>query len=213
MEARSIRLDLPQPKKRFEKTLILSGAGANITYELGAAAEIQKHADFNKVIGCSAGAIIGLAIALGWNIQDLIDIMKGFRKTRVYHGNIITAIYRAYKYGYMFKHDIRSKLISTILSKGKYDAATLYFKDLPFDLNIVATKVSTSNTVLFNKELTPNVLVVDAVMASSSISLLSPPVFIDGEKYIDGFFKGNYPLQYDEPSHSLGIFVFAPAND
>jgi len=193
---------------REETTLILSGAGANITYELGAAAYLQKYTKLNRIVGCSAGSIIGLAMAMGWDLDDLASaLIRNIGDTKAYDGSLIMACYNLTQCGHMFETDIRHKFLDVVMGD---DNQELTFGQLDFDLNIVATNYITGITTLFNKTLTPDVNLVQAVLASTSIPILCPPVVIDDEEYVDGGFNHDYPWQFADPTTSLGIYVIVP---
>jgi len=220
-------------KMQLEETsLVLSGSGANIIYELGAAAEIQKHMNIKTIYACSAGSIIGLAIAMGVDLTKFSeDIISRVGETTVYNGGLFRALYRLYKRGYMFDKDIRSQLLdiifsysnsnsdkSTINKKTKRhsvmsdkssndESKDITFKQLTVDLNIVATNCANSKRKVFSKQFTPDVRVIDAVMASSAIPIIYPTVFIDGEEYADGIFNNDYPYTLAPLENSIGIYI------
>jgi predicted acylesterase/phospholipase RssA len=189
-----------------ETTLVLSGSGANITYEIGAASVMQENMIIKDIYACSAGSIIGLAIAMGCDLdkfkQDIIDKIG---TTKVYSGNVFSGLYRLCKHGYMFKKDIRMKLIKLILTDD--DKMNMAFDQLEINLNILATNLNTGSFKIFNRVNTPNVRVVDAIMASSAIPLIYPTVTIDGEEYTDGGFKNDYPYRFADSDSSIGIYI------
>lgn len=67
-----------------------------------------------------------------------------------------------------------------------------------YDLNITACCVRTKSTVIFNRNDTPNVGVVDAVVASMSIPVLYPAVTIEHEQYCDGGTLMGVPIYYEK---------------
>jgi len=193
---------------RAETVLVLSGSGANITYELGAAAELQKHMEIKTIYACSAGSIIGLAIALGINLDNFAkEMIDKIGSTSVLRGRLLLALYRLKRRGYMFKKDIRDKLLNLILT-GKNRA--MRFVDLPFDFNVVATCCDNSRRIVFNATNTPTVSVLDAVMASSAIPLIYPTVEINGVEYADGIFSNDYPYDLAPAEDSIGVYITVP---
>src|SRR5262245_55695553 len=66
-------------------------------------------------------------------------------------------------------------------------------------LRIVATNVDRRTLRLFSDKTTPDVSVVDAVIASMSMPVVFKPWRIDGERYIDGALVSNLPVwTFDE---------------
>src|SRR5690606_29758893 len=64
------------------------------------------------------------------------------------------------------------------------------FNRLPIPFVCVATKLSNGESVVFNSGYLPQV-----VLASGAYPTLLEPVYIDGEPYVDGGVKNNYPVQ------------------
>lgn len=198
--------------QRTETVLVLSGSGANITYELGAAAELQKHMNITTIYACSAGSIIGLVVALGISLEQYAsDIVKIIGATSVNDGSLLSALQRLIRRGYMFKRDIRSRLLSVIFTTSSNRNKGVTFGQLDFDLNIVATRYLDCKRVTFNKHNTPNVVVVDAIMASSAIPLFCPSVFIEGVEYVDGIFTNDYAYNLANSDNSIGIYISVPS--
>lgn len=65
------------------------------------------------------------------------------------------------------------------------------------ELVVCATNVSTSQATYFSAQLTPNVLVIRALMASMCLPFLFEPVIIDGKSYVDGGLSDNCPFAFD----------------
>tara|TARA_B110000114_G_C15055991_1_gene383311 strand:- start:787 stop:1614 length:828 start_codon:yes stop_codon:yes gene_type:complete len=73
------------------------------------------------------------------------------------------------------------------------------------NLHILALNVHTGNITLFNTDNTPNVNVLKAIKASSSVPIVSTPVEIDGYLYCDGCVTDNTILQFfsDIPNNQI----------
>jgi predicted acylesterase/phospholipase RssA len=70
----------------------------------------------------------------------------------------------------------------------------LYLKTgITFTVN--ATNLSDYNLEYFNNRLTPDVKVMDAIVASSSLPILFPPYLINETYYYDGGFCDNCPVE------------------
>jgi predicted acylesterase/phospholipase RssA len=217
-------------------TLVFSAAGYNIIYEIGICAELQRHHKFyistakdiskdvsvnkNKdrirtVIGTSAGSIICLAVAVGWDLDELIPLLVDkINGKRIYYGSLFRSLLCLPYYSYLFDQDIRYTILDIILSKIGQDAT---FSDIGsnVDLIIVSTELVTGATILFNKSNTPNVKLKTAALASSSIPVLFKPIYIDKSDVkhfiqgclsnkeipdrlhlVDGGFSAYYPIDF-----------------
>ena len=112
----------------------------------------------------------------------------------------------------LIKYD---KLINIIYEKGIQDVSIYFnifeedlneFKDLIADiskkygknLHILALCVSTGELTLFNTDNTPNIIVVEAIKASSSVPIISTPIEINGYLYCDSCITNNTILEYFE---------------
>lgn len=73
------------------------------------------------------------------------------------------------------------------------------------NLHILALNVHTSELTLFNTDNTPNVNVLKAIKASSSVPIVSTPVEIDGYLYCDGCITNNTILDFfsDIPNNQI----------
>lgn len=203
--------------KTNTNVLVLSGSGTNMQYELGICAEIQKLIKIEKVIGTSAGSIIGLAIAVGWDLDELINILiKKISGVKILTGNFFNFAYNLLFKGYVTSSDIRHVILDCILE----DNQDLTFNDLDFDFTAVATDYTTGKYFVFNKKVSPNLKVRDAVLASSGIPILFKSIKIPGNlinedknktyTFIDGFLQADYPygiVPYDEIKQSFGVLV------
>jgi len=201
-------------------TLVLSGAGYDMVYEFGIAAELQRHYNFylspdigiskgqskhvyrhkhdheheiksrtKYIFGTSAGSIVGLAIAVGWDLDELITkLVLTVSNRKIYSGSLVLSILTLPYYSYLFDTDIRYDVLEIILSKIGQNAT---FADLDhnIDLTMVATELVTGATILFSKANTPNVELKTAALASSSIPIAFKPIYInklDVKEFIEG---------------------------
>lgn len=125
------------------------------------------------------------------------------------------AIYRlGTKFGLFSSEHIQDWLEETIASQchGNGRASFADFRAHGFrDLYVVATNISTHATTLFSASTTPDVVVADAVAASSSIPFFFEPQQFDGtsfgqgDYYVDGGVLTNYPIHvFDDPIFKQG---------
>lgn len=189
--------------------LVLSGGGAKGAYEAGALSTIAKQsADIKIVTGASIGAINAAIFACTYEetgdqrqaaekVKDLwLDIGPLFRfHTGVVILKLLLSALRNWSLSVpaLFSFD---SLVSTHVIRQKVDELIPDIKISQLeriDLSINGTNLTTGRTVSFNRKNDANIR--DAVMASSCLPILFPPVQINGESYVDGGVFNNTPLK------------------
>ena len=190
--------------------LFISGSHLWGVYNFGIMRYIQAYPKyFNKIKdfgGVSFGSLSALFIILN------IDIEK-----------IEKALYKMVE-NEEIKLITYDKLLNLFHDKGIQDVSLYfdalfesfedYIKQLTFldiskqygkNLHILALNVHTGNITLFNTDNTPNVNVLKAIKASSSVPIVSTPVEIDGYLYCDGCVTDNTILQFfsDIPNNQI----------
>ena len=190
--------------------LFISGSHLWGVYNFGIMRYIQAYPKyFNKIKdfgGVSFGSLSALFIILN------IDIEK-----------IEKALYKMVE-NEEIKLITYDKLLNLFHDKGIQDVSYLFdvlfesfeenIKQLTFldiskqygkNLHILALNVHTGNITLFNTDNTPNVNVLKAIKASSSVPIVSTPVEIDGYLYCDGCVTDNTILQFfsDIPNNQI----------
>lgn len=144
------------------------------------------------IAGTSIGAYFGLILALKIPIeyieealyQIIIDLNE--KQEMIISKNNIFKLFQSNGI-----YDIRY-LIAPIVKyiKSEYDVTDLTYIELTkktgVNLYISCTCMNTSSNKIFSIENTPNVSVIESVLASMSIPFFIHPVCIDGEYYIDG---------------------------
>src|SRR5690606_17059819 len=157
--------------------------------------------------GTSIGAIVGGLYASGYSAEELEKIMYALdlnvmllnEKSRTE----LPFFDKSYREKYIlelpfdnFKLSFPNALSS---GQGTSEALTYLFRHvhgvndfnrLPIPFVCVATKLSNGESVVFNSGYLPQV-----VLASGAYPTLLEPVYIDGEPYVDGGVKNNYPVQ------------------
>lgn len=208
-------------------TLVISGAGYSIIHEIAIAAELQKRCNFKHFIGTSAGAIVSLALALGWQLDELIVEMEArVLGQHVYSGNLLLSILKLAYNGYIFESDIRHIILDVILSKAVSDSQQVITFSSPVfadrSLTIVANEATTGQPVIFSATNSPTVDVRLAALASSSIPVLFKPPQLaktaiislsdavnipDIMTLIDGSVTNFYPVKYaTDLNTTIGIY-------
>jgi len=181
----------------------MSGGGPTMMQTLGALYYLETNnflhmEDIETIYGTSAGAIIGLCIALKFDWETINDyIIK-----RPWHD--------------VFPMKIQN-ILDSYTKKGIYDHKNIEkcfkplfdAKDIPMDINLedfyTLTKVELH---FFSFEINeykvadisfrthPKLSVLTAVQMTSALPILVTPVCLDGKCYIDGGTICNYPLHF-----------------
>jgi len=185
------------------KHLVMSGGGPSMIKTLGALYHLETNGFLNlneieTIYGTSAGAIIGVCIALKFDWETINDyIIK-----RPWHD--------------VFPIKVQN-ILDSYTKKGIYDNTNIEkcfkplfdAKDIQIDINLedfyTLTKIELH---FFSFEINeykvedisylthPNISVITAIQMTSALPILVSPVCIDGKCYIDGGMSCNYPLNY-----------------
>jgi len=199
---------LSAQNKRPKVGVVLSGGGAKGYAHIGALQVIEDAGiKIDYIGGTSIGAIVGGLYASGYSAKELEKIMYSLdlnnlilnEKSR----SELPFFDKSYREKYIlelpfdnFKLGFPNALSS---GQGTADELTYLFRHvhdiedfnkLPIPFVCVATKLSNGESVVFNSGYLPQV-----VMASGAYPTLLEPVSINGEMYIDGGVRNNYPVQ------------------
>jgi len=151
-----------------------------------------------NVAGTSMGSFFCLAFALKIPIDELeLMIKKLIKKPEIISIssskilNLFTDL--GFNEPILYLSGIREYI------KLKYDIEDLTFIELSklsgVNLYVSTTKINTGENYIFNVNDTPNVSVLDAVAASMCIPVISIPVKINNNYYVDGCLSNNLPYE------------------
>ena len=197
-----------QTKDRPKVGVVLSGGGAKGYAHIGALKIIEEAGiKIDYIGGTSIGAIVGGLYASGYSADELRDIMYSLDLKRMIMNEKsrreLPFFDKSYREKYILElpfDNFRLGFPNAISSgQGTVEELTYLFRhvhdiqnfnDLPIPFVCVATKLSDGESVVFREGYLPQV-----VMASGAYPTLLEPVYIDGEMYIDGGVRNNYPVQ------------------
>ncbi len=209
------------------ENLVFEGAGMRGIAYSGVLRQFEKSGISNnikKVGGTSAGAITALMFSLGYNSDEIYDIISGTKFQKFNDGEFI--FFGGFsrlngKYGW-YKGDNFIKWLEKII-KSKTGNSEITFKELQEkgfkQLYVTGTSMNKQKLLIFSSETYPQMKVKDAVRISMSIPLYFEAVFIDsiGQVYkkhqgvknldvvVDGGIMGNFPIfMFD----SIGVDSF-----
>ncbi|MFK7924161.1 MAG: patatin-like phospholipase family protein [Bacteroidia bacterium] len=199
------------------KNLVFEGAGIRGIAYSGAVDGLEKAGvlqGIEKYGGTSAGAVIAMTLALGYDAEEIRSILQETEFQKFNDGNFLGfgGVRRMKKrYGW-YKGDKFVRWLGEII-EAKSGNAELTFAELYAwrgkDLYTVGTNLTQQTMMVFSRERYPDMKIKDAVRISLSIPLYFEAVFIDeaGNLYdkpqagksldiiVDGGIIGNYPIQ------------------
>jgi NTE family protein len=188
--------------------VVLSGGGAKGYAHIGALKVIEDAGiKIDYIGGTSIGAIVGGLYASGYSAEELEEIMYSLDLNQMIMNEKsrkeLPFFDKSYREKYILQlpfDDFKLSFPNAISSgQGTADELTYLFRhvhevndfnQLPIPFVCVATKLSSGESVVFHSGYLPQ-----AVLASAAYPTLLEPVYINGELYIDGGVKNNYPVQ------------------
>ncbi|MET3730692.1 patatin-like phospholipase family protein [Moheibacter stercoris] len=195
-------------KSRPKVGVVLSGGGAKGYAHIGALKKIEEAGiKIDFIGGTSIGAIVGGLYASGYSADELEEIMYSLDLTSMIMNEKsrreLPFFDKSYREKYILElpfDNFKLGLPNAISSgQGTVDELTYLFRHvhditdfnkLPIPFVCIATKLSNGEAVVFRNGYLPQV-----VLASGAYPTLLEPVIINGEKYIDGGVRNNFPVQ------------------
>ncbi len=185
---------------------VLSGAGARGPLQVGAMQALMEAKivpDF--VVGTSAGAVNASYVAARGLTAEALSTMqaqwKHVKFGEVYSGGLMGAAWRLLrKQQSLYPNTGLRRLIAKGLPEG-----VTTFGDLKFPLYVTAVDIVTGRLFLFGED--SRASLVDAVLASSSIPGIHPPVSYHGLQLVDGGVLANVAASVAMDKGALQIYA------
>jgi NTE family protein len=203
------------------KNLVISGGGVKIIASLGVIKYLKENdllKSINNYYGTSAGSIICLMLALGFELEEMVKFIENFDLDKliiVNTENLFTTfnvcentkIEKVIKLFLNFKlnnqNDLKKINYENITMKELYNKTNKY-------LSVTSTCLTTQEAVYISHETFPNIPVWKAILMSCSIPLIFKPIEWENKQYVDGGLIDNFPLfniKLDEIKYTLGIQI------
>lgn len=212
-----------QAQQPTYRNLVMEGGGIKGIAYGGALAELESRGilqSITRVAGTSAGAIQAALFALGYNAEEITEIIhstpiESFNDD----GFIVRGTKRLLKKFGWYKGDaFHMKMLSLIAQRT--GNPNLTFADLhelaktyPFrDLYVTGANLTEQRIEIFSYETFPNMRIADAVRISMSIPLFYEAIWLDAQGkvweegcpscqlFVDGGLLMNYPVEvFDRP--------------
>ena len=176
-------------------TLVLSGGGPDGIAFVGCIAHLERSGGIRRlrtVVGCSAGAIVALFVALGMTSED----MRAWMKRGVHDGSLVdvdiegvlTIVDRlGVDDGERVVEALRGALRACPRLGGASDATFVELaKATGRNLVVCVSNLEDARQELLGVDTAPDMSVVTAVRMSFSVPLLFTPVRHRGRTYVDG---------------------------
>ncbi len=159
-----------------KKLFVLSGGGCRGFAHLGAVKALQEYGIYPaEISGTSSGAIAGAFLANGFSPDEIKDIFIEKLNLNMFTRN-------EFKFGLISMKNIRIFLQKNLRYKK--------FEDLPIPFYATATSFADGSQHIFKSG-----NLIDAIVASSSIPMVFPPVVIHGIPFVDGGLSNNLPIE------------------
>lgn len=196
--------------------LILSGGAAKGFMYMGALRYLQQEGYYKTIkdiYTTSIGSLFGLLFALNISMGDIEKEFKEYiseeKNNKICDINIIEFIT---EYG-IVEPDKNPIFIGlkNILKKNNYENYTFLdlAKNKGINLNMKAIHYNTLQLFTFNLDNSPNVLLIDAAIASATLPFFSKPYKIGNELYIDGGFAENIPIVIDNTINKDNVLILS----
>lgn len=193
------------------KNLVLSGGGINGLVHLGSLKALDENNILDNIenyCGSSVGASIVFLLSLNFSYKDIYFIFKKMKTSILVEEDFLNFLYN-----FSIFNLNKFKLFLESLLKLKTNLTKITYLELynitKKNLNIVAININTTEEVIFNYISTPNINVIDTIIASCSIPFIFPPIKINNDYYIDCIIFNNYPTNVfkDDLKNTIGIYL------
>ena len=173
---------------RKQTWVIMGGGAAKGLAHVGAWRAIQEAGiPVAGIIGTSAGAMVGAALAGGRTVSEIEELSHGFRRR-----DLMRVSRRA-----MWLNGIRSRSVFQGDTLRRYIHDLLPIEDwdgLSIPLAVNAVDLASGEMVWFGHASDEDVPLVDAVYASAALPVLFPPAELGGRMLVDGGVLEMLPL-------------------
>lgn len=193
--------------------LVFGGGGVKCISYIGILKYMEEHKEkFNikKIAGSSGGSLFALTYSLGYNYNDLrnLIIKLDFNQIRDINTDNIFNFLGNYGLDTGNKMELLIKLIIKKKTNNENLTFSEFYKLYNIDLIISATCINTVETEFFSYTNSPNMPIYKAIRISCSIPFYYNNVEYHGKIYIDGGITNNYPINLfdNDLEHTIGFY-------
>lgn len=182
---------------------IFAGGGTRLPAHVGILQALHEFdINFDHLVGVSGGSIVSSLYAAGLSIPEIKHIALNTDYNQFREFSLIKLI----RNGGLSSGDVFERWVDRLLN-GKT------FKDLKYNLHIVATDVARGKPVIFNKERTPDIKVSLAVRFSMSIPLVFSFKTFGKHLMVDGSILSEDALHRDWAKDGTPVICFRLKGD
>lgn len=201
---------------RMFSNLVLAGGGLGAITYLGCLKYLEQNKGFREcfknICGVSSGSIFALCIVLNLSVDECKIWLNDTKNIKINTISIKSLNTLRLKYGLDDSKGIRD-LVFKLLDTRKLDH-TITFRELAkkFAMNLIVSSANLSKRELnfFSIDESPDMEIVDAIVASTAIPVLFAPYVFEGDYHVDAFIYDNFPINYfKDKNHTLGINLTA----
>lgn len=178
--------------------IVLEGGGLRGAFTSGVLEYLlEKDINFDRVVGVSAGACVGasyLSKQKGRNRKVNVEYPSDKRYMGLRH-LVTSGSYFNMKFVF---EEIPGKLVP-------FDEQAFYMNPAEFD--IITTSLSTGKSVVITKKELSAIGIDKALVASSSIPILSQPAVINDQLFFDGGVADSIPVKYALSKHQKAVVI------
>lgn len=199
------------------KHLVLPGGGAASLRLLGALQRLEenniwKHENIVSIHAVSAGTLIAVLIAIGFDIQTIVEYMIGRPWDNVFQISLVNIFDVFSKKGFFGTETFVTFIKPFFYARDISLDITLLqlFNITGIHLSLYTVELSLFKLVNVSHKTFPDLPVLKAIQMSAAYPVLISPVILDGKCYIDGGVICNYPINqcltmFPNKSEVLGI--------
>jgi len=182
---------------------IFAGGGTRLPAHVGILQALDEFdINFDHLVGVSGGSIVSSLYAAGLSIQEIKHIALNTDYNQFREFSLIKLI----RNGGLSSGDVFERWVDRLLG-GRT------FRDLKYNLHIVATDVARGKPVIFNKERTPGLKVSMAVRFSMSIPLVFSFKTFGKHLMVDGSILSEDALHRDWARDGTPVLCFRLKGD
>lgn len=193
--------------------LVLSGGGVRGLYYLGFIKYYgERIKQFKNLVGTSIGSFFVVAIALGYNNEELkLHVENTMDYSKVKNIQLFSFLSNlglddASKLEHCIKKMIRDKI-------GRKDITFIQlYKEYGKNVIIPVVCIQTKQVLYLSKDTYPHMKIWKAIRMSMSVPFLFKPYVYRGLSYVDGGIKHNFPIDLYNGSDTLGIDLSISCN-
>lgn len=178
------------------KAVVLSGGGSKGSYQIGVWKALRKlHIKYDIITGTSVGALNG-ALMVQNNYHKAINLWKKVNMELLFGDEATDSkdtkdIFNMYKNNFLKNGGMDVKNLEGVINK--YLNKNLFYKS-KIKFGLVTVNVSDKKAIQLSKDKIPSEHLTDYLMASASCYPAFQAKDIKGNKYIDGGFFDNLPI-------------------